>query len=239
MNDLLQNVLAAHGGLERWNSFQKLNVQSETGGPFWSSKGILETRGSAGVTIKTCEEWTSVAPYDAPDHRMIFIPKRVVIEDNAHEIVAQLDNPRAAFDGYGLYNYWDLVHQAYFNGYALWTYLSTPFSLAFPGVQVKEVAPWHEDGEIWRVLQVKYPPAIASHSADQSFYFGPDFLLRRQDYHIDVSNNTHVAHYVSDFIEVQGFRFPTRRHAYLRNPDELPDRNRLLVWIRFNDFQLN
>ncbi|MBN3819712.1 hypothetical protein G3N57_25275 [Paraburkholderia sp. Se-20369] len=239
MNDLLQKVLDAYGGLDRWNTFSKLDVKSETGGPFWFTHGILESHACSNVTIKAHEEWTSIYPYDAPDHRMIFVPDRVVIENNDHQVIAQLDHPRAAFDGYGEYSYWDVVHQAYFNGYALWTYLAAPFSLALPGVKVKEVAPWHEDGEVWRVLNVVFPPTIASHSAEQNFYFGPDYLLRRQDYHIDVSVDTPVAHYVSDFVEVQGIKFPTRRHAYLRTADDLPDRNALLVWIRFNDFRLS
>jgi hypothetical protein len=239
MNDLLKKVLDAYGGLDRWNSFAELNVRSETGGNFWASKGILETRASSNVTIRTSEEWTRIAPYDAPDHRMTFVPNRVAIENDDHQIVGELIDPRAAFAGYGQHGYWDVLHQAYFNGYALWTYLASPFSLTLPGVQVKEIAPWYEDGEVWRVLNVIFPSAIASHSAEQNFYFGPDLLQRRQDYHIDVSGGTRVAHYVSDFVEVQGLRFPTRRRAFVRQTNEQPDRNQLLVWIRFHDFQLS
>ena len=32
---------------------------------------------------------------------------------------------------------WDPLHRAYFNGEALWTYLTTPFLLAMDGVRVR------------------------------------------------------------------------------------------------------
>ena len=37
---------------------------------------------------------------------------------------------------------WDPLHRAYFNGYALWTYLTTPFLLAMDGHEAGEIEPW-------------------------------------------------------------------------------------------------
>ena len=45
---------------------------------------------------------------------------------------------------------WDPLHRAYFNGYALWTYLTTPFLLAMDGFEVSEIEPWREGAEVWR-----------------------------------------------------------------------------------------
>ena len=82
---------------------------------------------------------------------------------------------------------WDPLHLAYFNGYAMWTYLTTPFFMAMPGFKVTEISPWQEGGESWRGLRVRFPDDIASHSKEQDFYYGDDFLLRRHDYHVDVA----------------------------------------------------
>ena len=41
--------------------------------------------------------------------------------------------------------------------------------------------------EIWRGLRATFPDSIATHSREQDFYFGPDGLLRRRDYHVDVA----------------------------------------------------
>jgi hypothetical protein len=58
--------------------------------------------------------------------------------------------------------------------------------MAMPGFEVAEISPWQEGGELWRGLRARFPDAIASHSQEQDFYFGDDFLLRRHDYHLDV-----------------------------------------------------
>jgi hypothetical protein len=71
----------------------------------------------------------------------------------------------------------DPLHLAYFNGYAMWTDLTTPFFMAMPGFQVTEIAPWQEGAERWRGLRARFPDEIASHSKEQDFYFGDDFLL--------------------------------------------------------------
>jgi hypothetical protein len=67
------------------------------------------------------------------------------------------------------------------------TYLTTPFLLAEPGFTVAEIAPVQEGEETWRCLRATFPDSIATHSREQDFYFGPDGLLWRHDYHVDVA----------------------------------------------------
>src|SRR5207237_9866747 len=76
----------------------------------------------------------------------------------------------------------DALDRPYFSGYALWTYLTTPFHFAMSGFDVEEIAPWHERDELWRGLRVIYPPDIASHSRQQDYYFGSYLLIRRYYY---------------------------------------------------------
>jgi hypothetical protein len=64
---------------------------------------------------------------------------------------------------------WDPLHRAYFNGYTLWTYLTTPFLLAMSSVRVKEIEPWKEGSETWRVLRAYFPGAIETHSPFRTF----------------------------------------------------------------------
>jgi hypothetical protein len=79
------------------------------------------------------------------------------------------------------------LQRAYFGGYATWIYLSAPFMFTMPGVRTEEIAPVQEKRETWRGLRVTLPADIASHSPVQDFYFGEDFLMRRQDYTLDVA----------------------------------------------------
>jgi hypothetical protein len=134
---------------------------------------------------------------------------------------------------------WDPLHRAYFNGYAMWTYLTTPFLMATPGFKVTEISPWREGGELWRGLRARFPDHIASHSKEQDFYFGDDLLLRRHDYHVDVAGGFPAAQYVHNFVEVHGLRFPTKRRAYVRGPDLQPIHDLLMVSIDLRDFRFS
>lgn len=172
MIDLLKQAIAAHGGLDRWNAFKTISATIVSGGELWATKGITTDVNPRSITAKTQEEYTTVTPYGAPDFVMTFVPDRVVIRSGQGETIAERENPKSAFDGHGVDTHWDPLHRAYFSGYAMWTYLATPFLLAMPGGVVEEVAPWDEDGEIWRVLRAKFPP---KHHHPQ---YSSGFLLR-------------------------------------------------------------
>jgi hypothetical protein len=132
---------------------------------------------------------------------------------------------------------WDPLHRAYFNGYALWTYLTTPFLLAMDGVRVEETEPWREDAETWRVLRAHFPDSIETHCPIQDFFFGEDLLLRRHDYTVTIAGGFAAAQLTSDYTEAAGIRLPTRRRAYLRAPDRQPIPDLLVVSIDIADVQ--
>ena len=214
MSDLLDAVLEAHGGLERWQDFSLVRATIVSGGELWGIKGLVQDAAPREMTVSLHHEWASVTPYGAADQRTDFTPDRIAIEKLDGEVVAERDDPRASFAGHELDTPWDPLHRAYFNGYAMWTYLTTPFLLALPGVSVSEVAPIEEEGEVWAGLQADFPDQIATHCRLQEFYFGPDHLLRRHDYRVDVAGGFAAAQYVHDIVDVEGMKFPTRRRAY-------------------------
>ena len=236
MNDLLRNVLEAHGGLARWNRFSTVRVQIVTGGGLWALKGLIQDAAPRQMTVSLREELASVTPFGQPDWRTNVRPERVAIETLDGEVVRERKNPRASFDGHTMNTPWDPLHRAYFNGYALWTYLTTPFFMALPGFEVREIDPVTEGKEVWRGLRTRFPSQYASHSEDQDFYFGGDFLLRRHDYRVDVAGSFPAAQYVDQIVEAQGLKMPTRRRAYVRGPDLKPVRDLLMVAIDLNDF---
>ncbi|GHO47019.1 hypothetical protein [Ktedonospora formicarum] len=238
MHDLLERVIAAHGGLNCWNSFKEMTATIITGGGLWQMKGLEQDSNLREETIMLHEEIASVSPFGQPNWRTAFTPNRIAIETITGTVVRELLNPRTSFTNHIMNTPWDPLQRAYFNGYALWTYLTTPFLLAMPGFEIIEISPWQEGGELWRGLHARFPEAIASHSKEQDFYFGEDFLLRRHDYHVDVAGGFPAAQYVYDIIEVRGLRFPTRRRAYMRGPGLKPIRDLLMVSIDLMDFRL-
>ena len=238
MNPLLSEVLEAQGGLERWRQFNSLSATIVTGGELWGFKGLVQDAAPRRMTIDLHREWGSVDPFGGPNWLTDFTADRIAIVTRDGTTIAERADPRAAFAGHTLTTPWDPLHRAYFNGYALWTYLTAPFLLAEPGFKVADIAPVKEGDETWRGLRATFPDNIATHSREQDFYFAPDGLLRRHDYHVDVAGGFAAAQLVSGFVEAQGLRFPTRRRAYQRGPDLCPKPDPLMVSIDLSDFAL-
>lgn len=237
MNDLLRQVLLAHGGLDHWRKLSRVTA-TIIGGGLWPLKGLEATTTPREMTVTTYEQTASAAPFGRPEWRSAFEPGRVAIETTEGVVVDERLNPRESFLGHTMDTPWDPLHLAYFNGYAMWTYLNTPFLLASAGFEVTEVEPWLEGNEQWRVLSARFPSDTASHCIEQDFYFGEDFLLRRHDYQVDVAGGFRAAQYVSDIVQVDGFSFPTKRRAYMRGNDLKPIRDLLLVSIELRNFRL-
>jgi hypothetical protein len=122
MSELLDLVLRAHGGLDRWNSFNKVSAKFVAGGGLLPMKGLEADPNPLDGTVTIHEESTVIRPFGRPDWRMMFTPNCVSIETTAGVVVRERANPRAAFAGHTMNTPWDVLHRAYFNGYARWTY---------------------------------------------------------------------------------------------------------------------
>jgi len=172
-----------------------------------------------GVMVATDRQWASHAPFGATGLRSSFSRERVAIESEDGRVVQELLAPRASFAGHQLSTPWTDLQLAFFVGCAMWTYLNVPFVLAWPGVESEEAGLWRERGESWHRLIVHYPEGLEVFSKTQTIYLGEDGLLRRMDYDIEIAGNTPGAHYVRDYVEVAGIKFPTRRRIYPRQAD--------------------
>jgi hypothetical protein len=217
MNKLAEQAIDAHGGLERWNRFTTVSAHLIQGGALWAAKGKGGVLTDVTVTVDLRNEKASHWPFGSPDRRSRFEPQRVAIEDAKGKVLEELIQPRASFKGHAAP--WSDLQLAYFAGYAMWTYLNTPFLLAKQGVESEEVEPWQESDETWRRLKVRFPADIATHSKEQTLYFDRQGLLRRQDYNVEIDNTAGAAHYVYDHKEFSGIVFPTKRRVYRRQSD--------------------
>lgn len=239
MTSLLDNVLEAHGGLGRWKSFERVDATIVSGGGFFALKGILQDAEPRQMTAWLREERSSVLPFGAPDQRSMFMPDRIAIEKLDGTILAERFAPRDSFAGHQMHTPWDPLHRAYFNGEALWTYLTTPFLLSMEGVSVEEIAPWRDGDERWRVLRARFPGSIETHSLVQDFYFDDSFLLRRHDYQVNIAGGFPAAQLTSHHVRVDGLVVPTGRRAYIRGPDGRPVLDMLMVWIDLTDIRFS
>src|ERR1700751_3866645 len=172
MAGLLDAVLTAHGGLDRGPQFDTIDATIGSGGKLWEIKGQPQDPTPRRMTVALQREWASVRPFGDADQKTDFTPEPIAIEKLDGRVVAERVNPRESFAGHSLTTPWDPLQRAYFNGYALWTYLTTPFLMTLPGFTVSEIEPVEENGERWFGLQAHFPDQCASHSSLQEFYFG-------------------------------------------------------------------
>ena len=218
MSDLKNLVIDAHGGVDRWNRLSNFRAHLLVGGQLWPLKkqdGIIS---DTMVLVELHRQF--VSHYDFANYglRTCFTADRVAIETTSGQIVAERTNPRTAFHGHVQETPWDWLHLAYFAGYAIWNYITTPFSFAKADYLSEELEPWSEKGQTWRRLKVTFPAHIATHCAEQVFYFDSDGLLRRHDYIPEVLGTgpfAHsAAHYSSEYQEFDEITVPTRRRVY-------------------------
>jgi hypothetical protein len=239
MNDLLNCVIARHGGLERWNEIALLEGDMSITGPTWSRKGWPDALKNVHVSAHAQDQWISYRPFTGGNKRSRCTPALTIIETLDGQVLKERHDPRSAFDSHTPETKWDNLHLAYFSGYAMWNYLTTPFLFATEGFAVEEL-PLHRDarGE-WRRLKVTFPRAIATHCPEQVFYVGGNDLIARLDYLSEVSGHVRAAHYLSDYQDFGGIKFATKRRAYVRNGDDSPNLERPLVSIDIATIQIS
>ena len=239
LSSLAQLAIDAAGGLNHWRRFGNVSARQSTGGVLWSLKhqqGVLD---DVSVLVDLRKEWVSLRPFGAPNLRATFQPHRVAIETTEGRTVEELRRPRDSFKGHSLDTPWSRLQLAYFAGYAMWTYLNTPFLFAWDGVETEELEPWQENGQTWRRLKVTFPPDIASHSTVQTFYFDAEGLLRRHDYDVEVSGGTPSAHYVYQLEEFSGILVPTKRRVVRRGADGTSIPEPLIVSIDLSEVEFS
>jgi hypothetical protein len=221
MDDLLETAVTAHGGLDRWNQITSITVDASIGGAFWSLKNQGDALKQIRFEVETTQQHLTM-DFIGQDKRSVFDPFRVEMQDSGGDLVEARDDPEASFDGHQFETPWDDLHLAYFTGEALWTYLNIPFLYTTAGFSTEEISPIDVDGETWRRLKVTFPEYIKTHTRQQVSCFGPDGLLRRHDFTIDVLDGAPGLLYATDYRDVDGIIIPTTRRAW-QGDDHLPE----------------
>ncbi|PXV56883.1 hypothetical protein SAMN04487785_1096 [Dyella jiangningensis] len=237
MTRLLDTAIQAAGGMDRFRSFQSVSAHLHHTGVLWSLKKRQGVLTDARVTVQLHTQRVSHGPFLPSSDHSVYTPDRVEIRSESDALVEALDSPRASFDGFEMETPWSNPQLAYFAGYTMWTYLTSPFLLARPDIATEEMEPWIVDGLRWRRLRATFPRTIATHSTIQTFYFDADGLLRRHDYEVDIQGRNAAARYLSDYVDVQGTAMPTRLRIYPRGADNHAVPEPLIVGVDLSDYR--
>jgi len=239
MNRIAQDIIDAHGGLDAWRKYRFVSARLDQAGALWGLKGKGGILDHTKVTVATDAQWASHSPFGDIAARSDFVTGHIALLDSDDHVLTALDAPRASFAGHTLETPWTDLQLAFFAGCAMWTYLNTPFVLAWKGVECDDAGSWEEDGETWRKVNVHYPESLEVFSKAQAIYVGPDNLVRRLDYDVEIAGNTPGAHYVFDYVTVSGIRFPTKRRIYPRQPDGRRMAEPLVVSIDLSNIRMD
>lgn len=239
MSDLVDFVIEAHGGLNRFSRFSALDADLLQGGILWKLKGQPTVLEHAHVKIDLRHQQVSHWPFAPTPNRSNFTPGRVAIETPDGQVVEELLEPRKSFAGYEMQTPWSQSQVGYFAGYTMWTYLTSPFLLKWPGVVTEEVEPWTENGETWRRLRATFPDSIATHSKIQSYYFDEQGQLRRHDYEVDIQGSNPAARYLSGPVIVEGIKLYSRMRIWPRLPNNTPAKEPLIVSIDLSNYRFS
>jgi hypothetical protein len=94
MNDLLAQAIAAHGGLDRWNTFNRVTATVVVGGGLFPMKGLETDPNPREMTVTLHEEIASISPFGQPDWRERNTPVRIAIETTTGAVVSERSDPR-------------------------------------------------------------------------------------------------------------------------------------------------
>jgi hypothetical protein len=224
--------------MERWNKVKSIHARASIGGAIWYLKGKGDALKDVAVTVETKRERV-VMDFPGQDKRSMFEPQRVVIEEGDGTLIEERENPERSFEGHQRDTPWDDIHVAYFSGEALWTYLNTPFLYTQEGFATEEIASIVSNGETWRRLKVTFPDTIKSHTREQISCFGPDGLIRRHDYTVDILGGATGLNFASDYRDVSGIIVPARRRVYAYSGDYQIVKEPLLVSIDLDGMGLD
>ena len=216
--ELLDTAVEAHGGLARWNEVSSVKIDVSITGAIWDVKGQRDVLKDIMMVADTQRERVTTS-FVGQDRTTSFEPDRVAVHRSDGTILESSDDPEKSFEGQTADSPWSAIHVAYFSGEALWTYLNTPFLCIQPRFAKEEIDSIEVEGETWRRLKVIFPEEVKSHTREQIFCFGPDGLLRRHDYTVDILGGATGLNYASDYQEVDGLMFPTKRRVYAYEGD--------------------
>jgi hypothetical protein len=206
---LVEASIARHGG-EAWSRIRSIELPVRSLGGFlpWL-KGNGRTFGlPRTIRLEPGRARAVFVDYPHPGGQGIYEAGRVALGDG--EPVEH----RATFAGPRKWRRWTALDALYFFGYALTHYHALPWSLrqAEPLELRRSRQPGATDA-----LTVRFPPALHTHSAVQTFHFAPDGLIVRHDYVAEIIGTlARGAHLWRDYVDVKGVPIATHRRVLAR-----------------------
>jgi hypothetical protein len=216
---LARRVEDAHGGRDAWHGAPAHTVRFSSGGLAFASKGQRRTLSDVDGSFTTGSQRITL-------HGSRPTPWAFHVESAAdlRGKVGRLRRGRRRFR-------WSIDDIAAFASAAMWTYLSLPFLLTEPDVQLEVVA---GTGALER-LAVTLPARFTSHATRHVLHIDADGRIRRHDYTAEpISRYAHASQHLAGYERFGALNLATARRVVPRIGGRALERP-TLVWIDIHD----
>jgi hypothetical protein len=206
---LLNEVLDAAGGLNKWNTLTRFVSHLSMDG------ALLARRGKAALLEEAVAEGSTrtasirLQGFPATDCEACMEPGQIRIEQLNGEVLCERLERRPDFDEEAK---WDELQLSYFCCVSIWNCMTVPFLLTYPGVIVEEIpATVGKANSKLHRLRASFPSHIDALGFEQTYHFDEALLLRQVDYHVDGARV--ISDYCSAHHEFSGLVIPTLRRS--------------------------
>jgi hypothetical protein len=190
---LLDECLAAYGGLDRWREEDAVEVRVTACGMAFAMRGNRRPFSGTRVRVRTIGQHVEFFDWPRPGDTAVLTSEEARIGDRTRAV--PLWGRR-----------WDELDVLAFGGAAMWTYMALPFVLA----------DWGAAELSGRRLRFRVPEGIRSHCREQTVHLDDGGLIIRHDYVAEsIGRWAHGAHRSFDFETFDGLPVPTRRRVRL------------------------
>jgi hypothetical protein len=191
---LLDECLAAYGGLERWRAEEAVEVRVSARGQAFRMKGNGRPLTDVRCRVRTTGQHVEFLDWPAPGESAILTSEEARIGDRSRE--QPLFGRR-----------WDELDFVAFGGAAMWTYMSLPFVLA----------DWGAEELPGRRLRFRVPEPIRSHCREQTLHLDESCLIVEHEYVAESFGRwARALHVSSRFETFDGLPVPTWRRVRLK-----------------------
>ena len=206
---LLEKALRASGGLDLWRRTRRFTLHMSITGSLCAARCNTAQLRELVVEGSTHTQALEIIGFARADLRALYRPDWVALEGQDGRRLIERQGSPEEFRSELQSTTWDELQLAHYCGYLIWNYIATPFILADPDFETKELRRNVARGESLRQLRVVFPARVATHGREQTFYFDREGLLRRLDYPAAHEEHTQIAQMFSGHQRFTGILVPT------------------------------
>lgn len=217
---LLEQVLSASGGADRWRNLRGFTVHMTMSGLLVEQKHQESSLKEVVIEADIREHSVRIMGFDATNDRLFCDQRKVGIEnENGQAIRVE----HRSFDDWRIRasnGSWDILDLAQFCGYSVWALVAMPYLLeTAAAIREENPAPFNGSSQPLRAMQVEFLETSAIYPLQQKLFFDSEGRLVRADYDALELGGRPVSQSVSAYQNFAGYIIPTLRRLRPVGPE--------------------